>query len=425
MSIELRNPTDDELRDEWIRKYPHTIYCRSQFYRYTNGTYRPVDEMVINKEISSILVSAKGRGVKPTSALVGSVRTLAMSEIFKDPNLLDSNSDIFAFQNGVFNLKTQKFSEHSPENYVSIVQDYDYDPEATSPYFMSVIHRFDRDTQLFLQEFAGYCTTTQTNLETMLWLSGRPGSGKSTLIKGFEAFLGRYCGYLPPHNFNGNRFGFSNVVGARLLVATEVPKKGIEDTSILKAFVSGETISVEKKFANAYSYKPLAKFMWAMNTVPAVDFLTDGIGRRVQIIEFPDLQESERDPYFVNEIMKEGPGIFNWARKGLISLRARGNFVIPESCKQTKDKCLHAPAKFLTPIDTLGEFVKTKCLVSDGHKSQAGLLGIAIKEFCREQGAQELNSTQISVGLQQLGYRKSPHHGTNYYHGLSIINKDE
>src|SRR3990170_3631714 len=111
MTNESIFPTDAELRDEWIKIHPHTIYCRSQFYRNIKGIYWPVDELVVNKEIGDILVSAKVRGVKPTSHLVVSVRTLAESEIFKVPNQLDGNPDLFAFSNGVFNLKTQKFSE--------------------------------------------------------------------------------------------------------------------------------------------------------------------------------------------------------------------------------------------------------------------------------------------------------------------------
>lgn len=424
MTLESRNPTDDELRDEWLREFPHTIRCRSQFYRYTDGVYQPVHEEIISNEICNILESAKHLGVKPTAARVKSVKELARAAIFKDPNLLDCNPEIFAFKNGVFNLKTQQFTEHSPENYVSIVQDYDFDPKATCPSFMSVIRRFDPSTQLLIQEFAGYCTTTRTNLETMLWLYGRPGSGKSTLIRGFEAFLGKYCNDLSPRQLN-DRFGRGGIVGRRLVMATEIPNKGIGDTSILKAIVSGETVSVELKYVDPFDYKSLTKVVWAMNSIPTVDFLRDGIGRRVQIIEFPDLPDSDRDPNLVYKIMKEGPGIFNWACKGLVSLRTRGNFIIPESCKLVKGRYLQKAEKYRTPAAILDEFIKAECSIEKRAKSQAQLFGNAVQEYCKENGIQELNTTQISTGLQELGYDKSTQKGRVYYKGLSLISQDK
>ncbi len=418
-------PTDDELASDWIKLYPGTIYCRSQFYRCIDGIFYSMNENEVNQEILTIIVAAKERGTRPTDHRLNSVRKLAQSLIYKDPNTLDGNPDLFAFRNGVFNLRTLEFSPHTLENYVSIYQDCDYDPNATCPSFMRLIHRFDEETQTFLQEFAGYCTTTETKLETMLWLYGGPGSGKSTLIKGFEAFLGNYCVLLPPSSFNGNRFGLSNALGARLYTATEVPKKGVDDTATLKALVSGEPITVERKHVNSFVYIPFGKVIWAMNIVPNMDFLRDGIGRRVQIINFPDLPETDRDPNFGQQIMQEGPGIFNWALQGLISLRKRGNFIIPESVKAAKRQIQGRSVKSHTPEDVLRWFIKERCKIGHEYKSQAAPTGEAVREFCRKQGIRELNSSQISTGLQNMKYRKSCLHGTNHYHGFKVIGNDD
>lgn len=418
-------PTDDELATGWIKKYPGTIYCRSQFYRCIDGIFQSLEEIVVNKEILTIIVAAKKRGAKPTSNRVNSIRKLAESLIYKDPNTLDGNPDLFAFTNGVFNLRTLEFSPHALKNYVSIHQDYPYDPKATCPFFMKVIIRFDEETQTYIQEFMGYSATAETKLETMLWLYGGPGSGKSTLIKGFEAFLGKYCVLLPPSCFNGNRFGLSNALGARLYTATEVPKKGVDDTSILKALVSGEAITIERKHVDSFTYIPFGKVIWAMNEVPNMDFLRDGIGRRVQIIKFPDLPETERDPNFGQQIMQEGPGIFNWALEGLLSLRKRGNFIIPESVKAAKRQIQGKSVRTQTPEDVLRWFIQERCKVGHEYKSQAAPTGEAIREFCRKQGIRELNSSQISTGLQNMKYRKSCLHGTNHYHGFIVIGNDD
>ena len=420
MSQFTLNPTDDEIRDAWMRKYPDTIYTRNQYYRNASGVYRFVDQMIVENEITDILISAKDRGVRPTSNKVASVKKLTEAAIFKDANLLDGKPDLFAFNNGVMNLKTRKFSKHSKDNYVATVVDYDYDPDATCPNFLSIIKRLDNETQLHIQEFLGYCLTTETHHEISLWLYGPPGSGKSTIIKGFMAALGPYSRHLPTRCFNGDRFGFSRVVGARLFIATEVPRRGLTDTSDYKAFVSGEPIIVEMKHKDAFTYNPMGKLVWAMNFIPSVDFLNDGIGRRISIIVFPPLPESKRDPNFSNLIAKEGPGIFNWAFQGLISLRKRGKFLIPESVRQAKEQFARGSSAEQTSEEILKRFIKELCAVGGDLMTQAGPLGDEIQSYCSMAGLKVLTAPEISAGLQSLGYRKSQSKGLNYYHGLSI-----
>ena len=48
----------------------------------------------------------------------------------------------------------------------------------------------------FLQEFAGYCLTTDTAHEIAVWLHGPPGSGESTFIEGLKGMLGPRAGLL-------------------------------------------------------------------------------------------------------------------------------------------------------------------------------------------------------------------------------------
>ena len=418
-------PTDDELRDVWLRKYPDTIFTRGQFYRYFDGIWCPLDEMRVRDEIADILISAKEKGVVPSTPRVNSVLGLTIPKIHKDANLLDSKLDLFAFKNGVMNLKTQKFSKHSKDNYVSTVVDYDYNPNSTCPNFMKVIRRFDNGVQALLQEFMGYCLTTETHHEIMLWLYGPPGSGKSTLIKGFETLLGGYCTNLPPRCFDEDRFGKVGLIGARLACAYEVPKKGINDTADLKAIVSGEAVYIEAKHKNGFSLSTWVKILWAMNYLPRIDTIRDGLGRRIKIIICPQIPEDERDPNFTNMIAEEGPGIFNFALQGLISLHKRGKFNIPASVTQALKQCPNTSSTEPTPDDLIKRFIEEHCMKSNGQKVQAGRLGDAIRIYCRKLGIKEPNSTEISAGMLKLNYRKSKHNGKYFYHGLTVISNDD
>jgi len=417
-------PTDDEVFNAWLAKNPETIFCKEQFHRPGAEIFQTVSTPIIEKEILDILIGLKDNGIRPSYELARSIRNLASVALYSPANLLDNNPDIFAFNNGVINLNTGVFSPHSKENLVSLVQSYDYDPKVGCPYFMQIINRFGEDERLLVKEFAGYCLTPLTLHEISLWFYGPPGSGKSSIIDGFQAMLGPYMGYLSPNAFTGDRFGFANVPGRRLMFSTEIPEKGIKDTSTLKSFISGEPINVEEKFKKAYPYNSMSKLMWAMNKLPRMDHLTDGIGRRTLVVEVPPLDETLRDPYFREHLKNEGPGIFNWAYEGWCSLKDRGKFLIPETVKPANFYNGSQGAFPLEPAEIIKSFIVSQCVVNNELKSQAGPLGEAIKAYCVTKGFKPLNPTQISGELQRLKYWKVKCNGKHYYMGISFKQKN-
>jgi putative DNA primase/helicase len=46
------------------------------------------------------------------------------------------------------------------------------------------------------------------------------------------------------------------------------------------------------------------------------------------------IAEHRQNPELVEELSMELPGIFNWAYQGLLRLRQRGRFIVPEKCRR-------------------------------------------------------------------------------------------
>lgn len=319
--------TQRAMLEAWKEACPSTQWDGQEWWRYTDNHWSIVPEGQIKTEFYRVVIGINDRA---TSNTVNSVLESGKQSLYINPNTFDSDPDLLPCANGVVMLKTKKLFPHAPHQYNTSILPYDYDPLAPADswhYYLKTSAK--PDTQKLLQEFAGYSTTTDTRLETALWLYGPRGSGKSTFIEGLRTMLGKRAGDVGLSDLN-NRFALADVPGKTLLVATEMPSTTIA-TSLLNRLISGEPIPIEQKFQKRISVIPRAKLLWAMNDLPTVTSANDGLFRRIHIIEFGKRAVGEVQTDLKDKIALEGAGILNWALAGLDRLRKRAKFDPPAS----------------------------------------------------------------------------------------------
>jgi len=76
----------------------------------------------------------------------------------------------------------------------------------------------------------------------------------------------------------------SNLEGKLLNLVTELNQNAELEDGMLKAIVSGEMMSVEKKFQDVREIEPFAKHIILTNHMPRIRDYSDGLFRRVTII---------------------------------------------------------------------------------------------------------------------------------------------
>jgi putative DNA primase/helicase len=303
--------------------------------------------------------------------------------------------------------------EHRPDDYALGAVPYEFSADALAPTWDRFLMSTVPEAAPFLQEFAGYCLTVDTSLETAVWLFGPPGSGKSTLIEGIRAMLSDRAGILGLAEMQRNRFALAKIPGKTLLTATEQPSDYLSVTHLLNAIISGEEVRVEEKFKPAYTVTPRAKMLWAMNELPRVKDANDGLFRRVKVVEFPELAVA-RDPEVKEAIKGEGAGILTWALEGLRRLNERGHFEIPESVRA-------ATEEFKRTSDVPKMFVEEACIVSEDCESKPQPLYDAYRHWCVVNGHKPMSSTAVAKEWARLGFEKSPpRQGYRYYLGIEV-----
>jgi putative DNA primase/helicase len=392
----------DELRDRWLELYPSIAFGGGEWRRYEAGWWHPVEDLAVEAQVMDVLERSRDEGVKVTRHLLGSVLKLGQLSVYVPREKWDADPDILVLANGTLEVSSREFREHRRDDHATAALPYDYDPDADCEVFRAVVGKAVPDAVGFLQEFAGYCLTPDTSLETALWFKGPRGSGKSTIIEGLVAMLGSKHGVLGLGEIESSPFALSRIPGKTLLVSTEQPSSYLRSTHVIDALISGESIIMDRKHRDAEEVTPTAKIVWAMNEAPRIANTTSGIFRRVKIVEFPALK-GKRDPEVKEWVKAEGAGILNWALEGLARLRERGGFEFPESV-------VTATAEFEKANDLPAQFVEEECIVGPAKEIPANLLYSRYKSWCEDNGHRPMSNNRVGEEWKRLGF--SPYKGT-------------
>jgi len=409
-------PDHSQLAARWLMRNRHTVYGMGEWRRYINGIYPVIERDIIKREIKHIVDQAKSEGVRNSASLVDSVMELARVDIVIPLVLWDANTEYIPCKNGVLHIPTKSLLPHTPSVYFTSQLPFDYDPFADCPEFKKALQRIQKESQ-FLQEFAGYSLTPDTSHEIAVWLQGVPGSGKSTILEGFKAMLGSRSAKLGLTDIERSKFALCNLPGKTLIYSAEQPESFITASYIVNEIISGETITVERKYYDAIEILPIAKIIWAMNDLPRVSSANDGIMRRVKVIKFPSLPENQKSIELKECIKTEGAGILNWALEGLDRLRKRGKFLVPQSIQDaTKDFQAHndIPKMFLDDIGAVINLLDNLC------RTGAQDLYNEYKDWCFKNGHKALSSTRMADEWQRLGFQRIVISGRRFWQGVEI-----
>jgi putative DNA primase/helicase len=265
----------------------------------------------------------------------------------------------------------------------------------------------------FLQEFAGLAFTTEMKYEVAPWLVGPPGSGKSTIIGGIQNALGSRVINLGLSDIERSRFALGKLPGKTLAISTEQPDTYIKASDVLNKIISGEPITVERKYREPFDVTSKVKFLWAMNELPRVPDANNGLFRRIKVIRFPRLS-SAPDLDLKARIALEAPGILNWALAGLLRLMNRGRFDIP-------DCIIEATGEFQQKSDVPAVFVAEACLVGEGFKTRGQDLYEAYKVWCLKNGHKPESSTRVAGDWERMGFERKRTNAGTVYTGIGLL----
>ena len=371
-----RRESEVDVVRRYVGTMPPTAFTGGDWFEYGDGWWQSLTTHDMASRVHRLLGDAS------RASLISAVRAVLSAETNLPDDAWDRAPDVMVFENGALELHATdaswSFREHRRTDLARTRIPYRYDPDARSPEWEAFLaDRFAPAVASYVQEFAGYALSRDVRHESALWLFGPPGGGKSTFIGAMEAMLGpERCGRLSLADISKSRFALAQVPGKTLLVASEQPTQYLDCSDVVNALISGDTLLVERKYVDARAIQPVAKILWAMNTLPTVGSAVDGIFRRVRIVRMEAI--GQPDHTVRDRIVANPAGILNWALTGWRRLVGSGQRL----GDRAPDAVRHETKLFELENDHVRAFLDECVEVSTGAELASTALDDAYKAWC-------------------------------------------
>ena len=329
-------PPENIVADEILSQHQLVYIPAVGFYEYSGGAWTRTDDGVIKS------YADRAYGEFSTAQRVSAICTLVKIRALRNDVQFDKQP-VWNFINGTLELETGNFRDHNPNDYCSMQVSYPYNPDATYhawSRFINDVTAGDPRAAELLQLIPGYVFEPTNKYEKVFVLSGTGGNGKTRYLEILRQL------------FNGSTNAVSHLTPRALLdrfqaiqlresfvnIAGEI-RSDIRDTEErIKSIASGEPLSACYKGQDFITFIPRTKLIFATNSQLASGDTSEGLTRRLILVDFkvsfvdnPDPSnpyERQKNVDILDELTAElhSGGVFNWAYEGYKLLRAVGYF---------------------------------------------------------------------------------------------------
>ena len=209
--------------------------------------------------------------------------------------------------------------------------------DATCPQwemFLAEVFEDDRERIDLVQEMTGLCLFPTAEFETFFVLSGIGRNGKSTYLQILRNLLGDANVSSLSIEHLGNDFMIETLRGKLANISADMSELDSVAEGLLKAIVSGDLVTADRKHKNPTQFSPTCKMIFATNVLPRFKDTSLGIWRRMVVVPFNYVVPEEKvDNRLIDKLSGELDGIFIWALKGAQRLFHSRKLTRPRACE--------------------------------------------------------------------------------------------
>jgi putative DNA primase/helicase len=408
------------LADYLLQTHELLFYCNS-IYIYIDGYYQASGEAKLTAKMTNILDK------EFTQARVSEVLFKIKAILKVESKVPDAATTYLNLNNGILDLTTNTLLPHSPQ-YRSVIRiPHNYDSNANCQAIEKFLHAIvPSDRYDLLLQLLAYCLVPTTKFEKAFLIYGAQGrNGKSKFLNLLEYLLGDdNIANESLQDLCDNRFRGASLVGKLANICADLPNKVVKDTSIFKKLVSGDKVSMERKFETQFQSRTFARLVFSANEIPLSLDSTGGYFRRWVIIPFPNHfpeNSSENDPDISSKLCREEEisGLLNILIPVWQQMFPIRGFIVPEHCTKETEK-------YARDNNPVAQFVYEKCKVGEGLVVGKTELFASCNKWRIENGYAAISQRRLNQELQQLvlKIKEDKNHGSRIWKGISLL-KDE
>ncbi|QLX82927.1 DNA primase [Escherichia coli] len=292
------------------------------------GVWCPVSTMELSREM--VAIYSEHRATFSKRVINNAVEAL---KVIAEP-MGEPSGDLLPFANGALDLKTGKFSPHTPENWITTHNGIEYTPPApgenirdNAPNFHKWLeHAAGKDPRKMMRICAALYMIMANRYDWQMFIeaTGDGGSGKSTFTHIASLLAGKQNTVSAEMTSLDDAGGRAQVVGSRLIVLADQPKYTGEGTGI-KKITGGDPVEINPKYEKRFTAVIRAVVLATNNNPMIFTERAGGVARRRVIFRFDNIvSEAEKDRELPEKIAAEIPVIIR---------RLLANFTDPEKAR--------------------------------------------------------------------------------------------
>lgn len=303
---------------KWLKKSCNIVKINGYLHVYKDGYYQSGEENLeyaMIAEIPTLKMSQRKEVLAYLDLIVPNIGTMA-------------DAHLVAFKNGVLNVITGELYDFSPEYIITNMIPHNYVPEAQSDLLDKVMSKLacnDPQVISLLYQAVGMTMYRKNELRKAFFLVGEKRNGKSTFLD----MIGTLLGEDNIANLDlaevGDKYKTAELAGRLANIGDDINDEFIPNSAIFKKVVSGDKITIERKYESPRVFASYAKFFFSANSLPRIGSGKDNsaIMDRLVIIPFDatfSKDDADYDP-FIKYKLRDEAVIEALIAKAIVGLR--------------------------------------------------------------------------------------------------------
>ena len=296
-----QNPTIDVLGREIAEKYgerliynnQHSIWMEYGLER--QGVWTPVSNKYIESSVYRLIEKKGITGIK-SSRYITNTKDILLYKLFE--RTWSENADLLPFTDGIYNLKTNQFLEHSPSHRLTWCLPRNFHTKDNENGWDTINNWLDqsiktpRDKEILIH-FAAAILRGRCDLQKFLHLIGPGGTGKSTYMTLLSDLIGEKNTWNGSIEQLNDKHEVARLIGKRLVLFPDQDKVG-KKLSNFKRMTGQDNLSGRKLYQDGVDFR-----FPGLAVVGSNKSIFHGMGswlnRRALMVLFNNVPQTTRD----------------------------------------------------------------------------------------------------------------------------------
>ena len=398
----------------------HNILCKNI----------PAPEQVVLGKVLKKIIEKLGSEPQKKNIIGSMVKYYAQDDIYGKMDTI--NKYAFAFNNGVWDLKTKRFRNANPEEFILTTTGYNYaHPDIT--YVTQVQSILDdifpnKAEQIYALKTIALCLIGNSLEKFYIWMAtksaGQGSNGKGLLENLIFLAFGNYCGTMPidylstadKTSANGADEVLSSLNKCLIVFINEVDKTTKLKFNKLKMLSGGDFVPCRGIYGKQFRFKPKFSLFILTNYDLLLDSTDEAMERRIEKLPFRNKfvhKPTEPNQRQIDTSLKEKFNDNNY-KLALLEILFKHLDMFPKDKKGNITAKLDPPQsiknfteRFIYENNPVKNFITEKLTVTDNINDIIGSDALHKKfaEFCIEEECQCMSNKEFKRELEKNGIK--------------------